>query len=631
MDAALKTLQDMYREVAAGSAPDREQQMSDIVERIERLASQAIAASTATLENETSEDTSDDTTPADDSGDTAQADEAETTESTDDIQAQETDQVAEAVEDATSETDDSNETTVTNSDSDNTTNTEASDEADPVAETEDTGNSNQETNEGDTVNARGNQAVTAASAQAVNTTDTNDTATGLASLTPDVRFSARSLDKRPLDNKTDLGKEIRQVLSDVPRMGDRKTEVAEFYFRADYQTYSEADGKEFNVDAYEAGRADHVQQIRQRIAYRASRGVEGLAREFRTAQSNGEKVADITSLAARAGFCAPPMPVAQFCEVKPVSGLLDLPSFAMPLQGVQLPSEPDVNPLWDNLHCFTEAEEMARVDPKPCVQIECPEWVPIIPCIVPMCVEGDIITQAALPELAAHYLALALRTYTKFMNALTLASVEAGSDPVVFENMTSSGLQNDIMAVIMRITSQMRIRSERPIDDPIRVAAPEWLLDAITEDAHRRIGFKIDNASMVRASIEVALAQASIDITWVRDWQEARVDADPDGWGGNEWQTTWPENVRLAIFFADTWEQFDTELVRVQGERSSASLIRDNKEMVLFLEHARATVNRCGASVVATVPVCPSGVSLTREVAVDECYGDAEADNGDEG
>lgn len=396
---------------------------------------------------------------------------------------------------------------------------------------------------------------------------------------------------RRLTSKEQVGQNLHETFSALKRSGRPGQTMTMMTYRAT------------GIDTDENGQVDSdiERQRSQAVINRSADRIGQLASmtPIEAARSHVE---------AGVGFCAPPTPVHEFCEVDADAGILDMATFVMPPAGVRLPSEPDLTPIFENLACLSEADEIAREDPKPCWTIECPEWNDITPCLLPLCIEVGVLTRWAFPELVDKVLAEGLRKYEQFINAANISAI-ANSDGTIhldFSNMIRTGAINDLVSAVLMAASQYRTKWRLDPNYPLRLVAPSFVGDVLASDGNRRAK-DTEMLGLARAVIETTLAKQSIEVVWVYDWQDAQAQGDPDGWGGSEYVTAWPENADLLLFAPDSWQQYREELVRVQGLRQESTLLRDNRELALFVESAHAVVQRCKETLRLTIPLCPAG------------------------
>lgn len=427
---------------------------------------------------------------------------------------------------------------------------------------------------------------------------------------PEVRHTVRYRVDNPeggerLGSKNALGQAMSETFASLKRSGRPGQTLPMFSFRAT------------GVDVDENGKVE-AEVAKARAEAVLARSAANIA----TLAAMTPVEAARTRVEAGSGFCAVPTPVHEFCETDADAGRLDLATFVMPPAGVRLPSEPDIMPIYDNLACLTEAEEIAREDPKPCWTIECGDWIDITPCLLPLCIEVGTLTRWAFPELIDKVLAEALKKYEQFINRNNINAIanSPGTLTLDFSAMLKTGALNDIISAVLIAASQFRTKWRLDPSFPLRLVAPSFVGDVLASDGSRRAQ-DTEMLGLARAIIETTLAKQFIEVVWVYDYQDAQADADPAGWGGTAggtaesggYKVAWPTTADMLLFAPDSWQEYREELVRVQGLRQESTLLRDNKELALFIESAHATVQRCKETLLLRVPLCPAGTQQIQE------------------
>jgi hypothetical protein len=397
-------------------------------------------------------------------------------------------------------------------------------------------------------------------------------------------------EKRPA-SKEALGKRISETFSALKKSGRPGQTVPIFSYKAT------------GVDYDETGTVDTEVADKRAASVLAACGERIISLAGMTPAQ-----AALSHVKAGVGTCAVPSPRMEFCNVDALAGILDLASFSMPPAGVRLPSEPNVMPVYDNLLCLTEADEIAREDPKPCWTIDCISWNDVEPCLVPLCIEVGTLTRWAFPQLVDKVLAEALKKYEQWLNAANLRAIANSPGTILldFTGMVKTGAINDIVSAVLIAASQFRTKWRLDDNYPLRLVAESFVWDVLASDGNRR-ATSVEMLGLARAVIETTLAKHSIEVVSVYDFQDAQATGDPAGWGGQSYVTSWPATADLLLFAPDSWQEYREELIRVQGLRQESTLLRDNRELALFVESAHATVQRCKETLRIRVPLCPAG------------------------
>jgi hypothetical protein len=317
--------------------------------------------------------------------------------------------------------------------------------------------------------------------------------------------------------------------------------------------------------------------------------------------------------------CAEPVPLYEFCQTPPLTGILDLPSITVPCGGLKLPNEPTVTL---DLGCWQTADKDG--DPgarqKPCATIGCVDWRTIEPCLTPLCIEVDIMMRRGFPALVTKAIAEALRLYEKFHNRETIKAIRAVAQKADFSVIATEkglwGTANLVARSAIMIASQIRAKRGLPVNSPIRLVAPFFARDSILVDLMLR------QQRTTLAMWEADLATAGISVTWVNDMEGFDGVDTSSGWGAAPpYKTAWPAKFWYLLFPPDAFYLARDEIVRVSGLRQSPDLLRENKELALFVEHSRAVVDRCPEAVEVTINNCPTGFTTSGQIVLDEACG----------
>lgn len=398
-------------------------------------------------------------------------------------------------------------------------------------------------------------------------------------------------------SKAAVGKRIADAFSALKKSGRPGQTIPILTYKAEGVDYDESG----NVDAELADQ-------------RAASVLAACGERITTLAAMAPAQAAAAHVKAGVGSCAVPSPRHEFCSVDALAGILDLASFSMPPAGVRLPTEPNVMPVYDNLVCLTEADEIAREDPKPCWTIDCVSWVDVEPCLLPLCIEVGTLTRWAFPELVDKVLAESLKKYEQWINASNIRAITNAPGTVLldFSGILKTGAINDIVSSVLMAASQFRTKWRLSPSYPLRLVAPSFVGDVLSSDGNRRAQ-GTDMLGLARGVIETTLARNSIEVVWTYDNQDAQASGNPALWGGQSYVTAWPTTADLLLFAPDSWQEYREELIRVQGLRQESTLLRDNRELALFIESAHATVQRCKETLRIRVPLCPAGTQQIQD------------------
>lgn len=235
--------------------------------------------------------------------------------------------------------------------------------------------------------------------------------------------------------------------------------------------------------------------------------------------SNSEKIQAVTSdeaITASGGWCAP-LPVnynifGMGSTVRPVRD--SLPTFGATRGGIRFIKPPKLGDYADAIGVWTAAND---ADPgsdgpatKPCLKVECAEEDESVLDAVTLCLEfGNLMTRA-FPELIRRHNELALVQHARFAETRLLGQISAKSTAV-----TSGfrlGVARDFLLAVGKASAAYRNRHRVSRTTPLRVIAPEWVLDAMREDLAQ--GLPGDRLAEADSIISGYLRARNVNITW---------------------------------------------------------------------------------------------------------------------
>lgn len=228
------------------------------------------------------------------------------------------------------------------------------------------------------------------------------------------------------------------------------------------------------------------------------------------------------ALTASGGFCAPyPVRYDIFglgVTDRPVRGAM--PMFNASRGGVRFVAPPVLGDLEDAVGLWTAANDRnpgeASGDPstKAEMKVTCAEEQSAETDAVTLQLEfGNFMTRA-YPELVNRNNDLALIEHARFAELELLNKIEALSTPVTAAS--SLGIGRDFLASLNRAAAAYRARHRMPRSTPLRVIAPNWVLDAMRADFSRGLPGD-DNIAYADSQINQFLMRQRIRVSWHMD------------------------------------------------------------------------------------------------------------------
>lgn len=308
------------------------------------------------------------------------------------------------------------------------------------------------------------------------------------------------------------------------------------------------------------------------------------------------------------GFCSPSEIDYTLCPPASTEGRINLPSIVIRRGGVRIVRDEDFSDVYGSgVGCWTEAEEIARTDPKPCYSVPCPEWDEIRLNICSLCIEAPMLTAWAFPEWIASAVAKRLAAFEHQLSCALVTAMEARAVVVPPLAAASGGLVSTILGYIELQAMDMKYRHRFSPNMVLEAVMPLWLLGAIRSDLTKRCGF--DSIAKADAYINTLFANIKVRPQWIYNWQDAYCTGVDTDFGGVNPPAKWPDTVKILLYPAGTFQAARGELVRVSGVRNDPQLLRQNVELALFLEVYWGLVNRCPEARLLTIPVCPNGAT----------------------
>lgn len=329
---------------------------------------------------------------------------------------------------------------------------------------------------------------------------------------------------------------------------------------------------------------------------------------------------DVEILTAAGGWCAPSEISYDFFNIVCEDGMIDLPTVGLNRGGVQYPTSPsfgDLVSVPDIVWEWTEQDDIDAADSdsvfKPCVRLECPEFVDRRADCHGFCVTAGNLVDYAYPELVANWLRLVFAIRAKATNAGIIDVLINGGgsgDPITpsiavdhtgLLGATTSALLQSIELSIVDYREKFSMCS----DAIMEVVLPRWANAVVRADLANREG--IDVFGVTNGMIADWFNLRGARVQFVGDWQVrdtgAAGTATP---GGATPLTAWPDTMEYLVFAPGTF-------VRGNGMSLDLGVTRDsvlnstNDHTAAWAEDCFAILKPGHESRVVSVALCPSG------------------------
>jgi hypothetical protein len=325
---------------------------------------------------------------------------------------------------------------------------------------------------------------------------------------------------------------------------------------------------------------------------------------------------DPQTLVAAGGWCAPSEILYDFFNVAEADGLVDIPSIGvMRRGGIQHPTSPsfgDVADIEDIGWTWTEADDIAAADngpSKPCVRVQCPEFVERRLDCDGFCVLAGNLTDWAYPELIANWLSLVFTIRARATNRriinLMLNGGGSGDDFGPSTAVNHTGLLGASTAALLNSIElsaiDYRERFSMSENAILEVVMPRWAVGLVRADLANRNG--VENfLAVTNAQIADWFNSRQVRVQFVSDWQVR----DNGGLGGATPAVNYPNTTEYMIYAPGTF-------VRGSGLTLDLGVVRDsvlnekNDHTAAWVEECYLVAKPGHESRVVTVANCISG------------------------
>lgn len=329
-----------------------------------------------------------------------------------------------------------------------------------------------------------------------------------------------------------------------------------------------------------------------------------------------DAIVEPEAITASGGFCAPLQVKYDIfglgSTARPVRD--GLPSFGATRGGIRYVAPPKLGDYTDAVGLWTaENDANPAVDtdtdgagPDTATGLVIPKNKMIVECAAELTANVDAVTlqlqfgnlmSRAFPELVQRHNQLALVEHARFAERNLLAQIGAGSTAV-----TSSfkvGTARDFLLAIAKAGAAYRNRHRVARTTPLRVIAPEWVLDAMREDLAQQLPG--DNTyAMGDAVITSFLSARNINVTWHMDATFAN-----QGAGAI---VDFPSTIEWFIFAEGTWLFLDGGTLDLGVVRDSG-LVGTN-DYITFVETFEGTAKVGIESIKVTTTTHVTGGSV---------------------
>jgi hypothetical protein len=305
-------------------------------------------------------------------------------------------------------------------------------------------------------------------------------------------------------------------------------------------------------------------------------------------------------------WCSPSETDYSLCPpLATLEGLVDLPTVEVNHGGLRYP-------VWSMPESIGQAVRNTCDDPiepdhftqpdneKVCVEGPCPEWHEHRLNLAYLCIQGDILRTATMPELTERFVEDALVQHRHFMNHTYLNEIFTKSDTLPAFDVSADGIGSTVDSVLDRLAlliAWFRERYHLGMTDTLEGILPAWFRSYVKADLARRNNRPF--AAVTDAEVEDLFAQYATRIQWVYDTEGITEDASlPNGAPTDEglpMPGPWPNAVEMVFYPAGSWVLGQQDIITLDAHYDSTQL-KQNKYTSLFFEEGWMLFNRCNRS-----------------------------------
>lgn len=245
---------------------------------------------------------------------------------------------------------------------------------------------------------------------------------------------------------------------------------------------------------------------------------------------------------------------------------------------------------------------------KPCLEIQCTsEEIAHVEAIT-LCLTFNNLTVRTFPELVARHNELALVAHARVAENHLLNQLKAGSTQVTAQAQVV-GASREIFNLLGRAVAVYRHRHRMSSTSPLRMIAPQWVVDMLRSDlAMQMPGDGLNDVlGLAEAQISAWFRARNVNITWHLDGNgPALVDADGAG-SGTASAFEYPDTIEFLLFAEGTWLFLDGGTLDLGVIRDS-SLVATN-QYKQFVESFEGVANVGCDSYWVTANYVPTGAA----------------------
>ncbi|MGW0681812.1 major capsid protein [Streptomyces sp. NPDC002754] len=312
------------------------------------------------------------------------------------------------------------------------------------------------------------------------------------------------------------------------------------------------------------------------------------------------------SLTAAGVWCAPSETVYDLCDpLETTEGLIDLPSITVARGGIRYPQSPDYSEVYTQLQdgVWEWDPDSDTNEAKPCLTLPCPDFDECRLTPYGLCIQTDILTNHAWPELVQDWTNRLLIAQQHLVNKNIIAKMIAGSTPVAFTagegtgSYQAPGGTTSILDILELQAVYLRTKNRMSFTQTLEVVLPPWTRPFIRADLAKRTG--VDLVSVNDARVDSYFADRHLKIQYLYDFDDIATASAP---------TTYPTSISALMYPAGTWVAARQDVIELSGVYDSTNL-KNNKFTGLFAEEAICVIQRCYESLFITIDICPDGAT----------------------
>jgi hypothetical protein len=372
----------------------------------------------------------------------------------------------------------------------------------------------------------------------------------------------------------------------------------------------------------------NVYLARIRTEYPAERRLDG------SDTANGDRIAAVTApaaLVASGGVCAPVGVSYDVQSITDASRPLQtgaLAAFEAARGGVRyvLPHTLAQVTADGPAAIWTEANDVNPGNPasKPHATFGCQQVMEAYVDAVTSIVQFGNFQARYFPESIAQYLEAASAVHARLAEGNLLAQLSAGSTQVSADNY-ELGAARDLLAILDRAAAAMRYRHRMGAGAPLRLVAPEWVLDMVRADLARQLpgdsGTGAERLAIGEQQLLDWLTTRSLNLTRTMDSPNTGAAVSTaQGWGqqGPGELLPWPAVTSVWLYPEGSWlfldgGTLDLGMVRdsILNRTNDFQMFSESFEKAVFVGHESQQINMklaptgASAGTVATYPADP--------------------------